>query len=84
MVQVFSRTVGQMVRIVGAQRLPKKVTDPDRPFTPEEVTRAELLFSSGLTGREVSRRLNRSHASVARFMAARPELLTSAIQASLV
>ena len=77
MVQVFSRTVGQMVRLAGVQRKPKKQTDPDRPFTAEEVTRAELLFRAGLNGRDVARKINRSHAAVARFMAQRPDVLAA-------
>ena len=77
MMQVFSRTVGQMVRLTGVQRKPKKQTDPDRPFTAEEVTRAELLFRAGHNGREVARRINRSYAAVARFMAQRPDVLAA-------
>lgn len=84
MIQTFSRSVGQMVRVIGAQRPSNAGLDPDRPFNDEEATRAELLFCAGMTGREVARRLNRTHASVAKYMASRPDLLASAIQASLI
>lgn len=84
MVRTFSRSVSQMVRIMGAQRPSNAGLDPDRPFNEDESQRAELLFRSGLSGREVSKRLNRSYAAVARFMASRPDLLQSAIQSSLI
>ena len=84
MVQTFSRSVGQMVRVIGAQRPSNANLDPDRPFSEEESMRAELLFRSGLSGREVARRLNRTYAAVAKFMASRPDLLQGAIQASLI
>lgn len=77
MMQVFSRTVGRMVRLAGVQHKPKKQTDPDRPFSSEETARAEMLFLSGFSGREVARRINRSHAAVAKFMAQRPDVLTA-------
>lgn len=84
MMQVYSRTVGQMVRIANVQRLPsKQKADPDRPFSVEETTRAELLFRSGHSGREVARRLNRSHAAMAKFMASRPDLIASSMQSSI-
>ena len=43
----------------------------------EEVARAELLFRAGHNGREVARRINRSYAAVARFMAQRPDVLAA-------
>lgn len=84
MVQTFNRSVGQMVRIIGAQRPSNARLDPDRPFNEQEVAQAEYLFRSGLSGREVSRRMNRTHAAVARFMASRPDILTDQMQASLI
>lgn len=84
MVQTFNRSVGQMVRIIGAQRPSNARLDPDRPFNEQEVAQAEYLFRTGLSGREVSRRMNRTHAAVARFMASRPDILTDQMQASLI
>lgn len=84
MAQAFSKSLGQMVRVLGVQRMPRRGLDPNRPMSTEEITRAEFLFRSGYSGREVAQRLNRNRQVIADFMASRPDLLAEAIQASLI
>lgn len=84
MTKEFSKSIGQMVRILGVQRMPQRGLDPNRPMSAEEIARAEFLFRTGHTGREVVRRLNRSREVIADFMASRPDLLAEAFQSSLI
>lgn len=83
MMRNFQKIMGQIMRTAGLPK-PAPQPDPERAFTEQERAKALFLFREGTSAKGISKRLNRTHGAVARWMATEPECIAAFVQRSLI
>ncbi len=83
MMRNFQKIMGQIMRTAGLPK-PAPQPDPERAFTDQERAKALFLFREGTSAKGISKRLNRTHGAVARWMATEPECIAAFVQRSLI